>query len=481
MGDGDAFLFEIAGKAVFSGFQSDVDTILYRQQVVKDSLKTPGVIREIYALMVDQIARAKKGWWGLSHSPDLLLYSSVELLESSLGALRRLRSIAEESGSQFSSEAFSSLFLLFREELNEKYLISIQSHLTELKFRKGTLLSVELGQGNEAVNFMLRQSREEGTNWFERLLGKGPPTYTFHIDARDETGAQILSDMRHVGVSRVATALAESADHVLNFFKMLRTELAFYVGCMNLYDRLAAKKEPICFPVPADIGERRRSLVGLYDVCLSLQMEDRVVGNAIDADSRSLIIITGANQGGKSSFLRSIGLAQLMMQCGMFVAAEAFSAEICPAIFTHYKREEDATMKSGKFDEELLRISEIVDHIGPNSMLLFNESFAATNEREGSEIANQIVSALLEKQVEIFYVTHLYEFAHGFLVRKREDVLFLRAERRADGTRSFRLLEGEPLETAFGEDLYLQIFGSDDGTGTASISVDQGESETTVR
>jgi DNA mismatch repair ATPase MutS len=91
-------------------------------------------------------------------------------------------------------------------------------------------------------------------------------------------------------------------------------------------------------------------------------------------------------------------------------------------------------------------------------MLLFNESLAATNEREGSEIARQIVSGLLERRVKIFYVTHLYEFARGFFDRKSDNTLFLRAERKADGTRSFRLLEGEPLETSYGEDLYHQIF-----------------------
>jgi len=72
-----------------------------------------------------------------------------------------------------------------------------------------------------------------------------------------------------------------------------------------------------------------------------------------------------------------------MMQCGMFVGAESFAADLCAALFTHYKREEDATMKSGKFDEEIARMSDIVDGITPNSLVLFNESFAATNEREG--------------------------------------------------------------------------------------------------
>lgn len=147
-----------------------------------------------------------------------------------------------------------------------------------------------------------------------------------------------------------------------------------------------------------------------------------------------------------------------MMQCGLFVGADFFSADLCPALFTHYKREEDTTMKSGKFDEELARLSDIADHVVPHSILLFNESFAATNDREGSDIAAQIVRALLEKRNRVFYVTHLYDFASRFFAEQGNGTLFLRAERNADGSRTFRLSEGRPLETSYGEDLYREVF-----------------------
>jgi len=103
-------------------------------------------------------------------------------------------------------------------------------------------------------------------------------------------------------------------------------------------------------------------------------------------------------------------------------------------------------------------MSEIVDHISPNSILLFNESFAATNEREGSEIAKQIVAALLEKGIRVFFVTHFFEFAHHFAKKKAEGTLFLRSERQAEGGRTFKLIEGEPEKTSYGEDLYREIF-----------------------
>jgi DNA mismatch repair ATPase MutS len=196
-------------------------------------------------------------------------------------------------------------------------------------------------------------------------------------------------------------------------------------------------------------------------------MDDRVVSNDVSADRKSLIMITGANQGGKSTLLRSLGVAQLMMQSGMFVGARAFRASVCAGVFTHYKREEDATMEGGKLDEELARMSEIADRIRPGSLLLCNESFASTNEREGSEIARQVVRALLDRQIKVFFVTHMYDLARGFYNQDLESALFLRAERQPDGTRTFRLVKGGPLPTSYGEDSYRRIF--DVAAGVAAL------------
>jgi DNA mismatch repair ATPase MutS len=473
MAGGDEFLFKVADQALRSAFQNDLETIFHRQGILKDSLQNPDVIRQLYALAVEALEATKRRWWDLSsHYLASVLYSAIDLLEILSGMLKQLRRIAEEHAHQFTSEGFTSLFEMLRRELSDEYLTEIKNHLTELKFPKGVLVNAELGEWNESTNYVLHDSTKE-PNWFERLLGNGPPRHTFHLHPRDEAGARILSDMKNRATSRVTVALAESADHVLSFFKALRTELAFYVGCLNLHDRLAAQDEPVCIPTPAPVGERQHLFTGLYDVCLSLQMQRRVVGNTVNADGKDLVIITGANQGGKSTFLRSIGLAQLMMQAGMFVGAQSFAAEMCSSLFSHYKREEDVTMKSGKLDEELARMSDIVDHISPNSLVLFNESFAATNEREGSEIARQIVTALLKQGVKIFFVTHLYEFARGLSEMKADDHLFLRAERQPDGRRTFKVLPGEPLQTSFGDDLYKEVFGETRQSTGQTSRVDQ--------
>jgi len=476
MAGDDPLVLDVAAKNLLCGWRNDLGTILYRQAILKDCLKNPAAVRSLYSLAVEVIEKKRAKWFGVfGRYPGGILYEAIQLMQLFVEMLRKLRRLAEEHAEHFSSEGFTSLFAMIRRELSDAYLERVQQHLRELKFRRGVLLSAELGEGNEGTGYVLRQRNRKGANWFKRMIGQGPPSYTFRLHPRDEAGARILSEMRDCGINLVANALAQSAEHVLSFFEMLRVELAFYVGCLNLHDRLLAKGEPICFPVPVGVGERRHRFSGLYDVCLSLTMPGRVVGNAADADGKDFVIITGANQGGKSVFLRGIGLAQLMMQCGMFVAADSFEAELCTGLFTHYKREEDATMKHGKLDEELARMSEIAEHVSANALLVCNESFAATNEREGSEIARQIVCALVERRIKVFFVTHLYEFAHGLFESKRQDAVFLRAERLPDGARTFRLIDGEPLETSYGEDLYGQVFavGAERGWERDNLQPDQ--------
>jgi DNA mismatch repair ATPase MutS len=462
MAQGDEFLFEVTRSAVFSGLDLDVSGIVYRQDILKDCLRNPLVVKGLYELSIRAIETPKRISWGIfGMYPDSILSRSIDILGMLVTELKDLRNVAIAQDGVFESGGFKTLFAMLKRELSDDYFAKILEHLKELKFRGGVLISAELGKGNKGINYILRKSRDGTQNWLTRVLANRPTTYSYRLHPRDDQGARALSELKDRGIHLAANALAQATDHILSFFQMLRTELGFYVGCLNLHDQLTKKGEPICIPIPVESAGHGRSFRGLYDVCLSLHSEGRVVGNDLKGNNKELVIITGANQGGKSTFLRSVGLAQLMMQCGMFVAANSFSGNICDALFTHFTRAEDVTMKSGKLDEELSRMNEIIDHLTANSMILLNESFAATNEREGSEIARQIISALSEKKVQILFVTHLFTFARDLHDKNLETAVFLRAERKSDGSRTFKVTEGEPLETSYGEDLYRELFLAD--------------------
>ncbi len=422
MAAGDAFLHDMAQRALWSGLAADSDTIRYRQDILQDCLRHPAAIQELYRLALAAIESRKKTWFGVfSRYSSSILYGAVKMMEVLVEMLQALRTLAVANAGRFQSEGLTAFFSRIQNELDDEYFVRVRQHLKELHFRKGVLLSAELGIGNVGANYTLRKPHPEQRGWLARALAQGPPAYTLFIDDRDEAGAKALAEIKERGINRVAHALAQSADHILGFFAQLRAELAFYAGCLNLHARLTARDAPLCFPQPPPRGESRWSGRGLYDAGLALATGNRLVGNDLAADGQRLLVITGANEGGKSTFLRSLGLAQLMMQCGMFVPAESFCSNICDRIFTHYRRREDPTLRSGKLDEELARVSAIVDRLTPDSLILLNESFAATNEREGSEIAEQIVRGLSGKGARLVFVTHLYEFTRRWPPPPRQE------------------------------------------------------------
>ncbi len=459
MAIGDPFLFEVAKRAVLTGLENDLDTVRYRQDILRDCLRKDSVVREISRVAVASIENDKKNYWRLfSRSPGAILNRSIESLQMFVLSLKKLRTLADDHAGEFESDGFRSFFTMLQRELGDPFFARVDEHLKELQFRGGVLIGAELDKGNKGTRYVLRKPQGKKESWLRRIFSSHPPVYTCTIDDRDESGARALTELKDRGINHTAHVLAQSVDHLLSFFNLLRTELAFYIGGLNLHKGLTGLGHVTSFPLPVPAGRRGYSARGLYDACLALTMKRKVVSNDVQADGKDLVVITGANQGGKSTFLRSVGLSQLMMQCGMFVPAEFMRADLCGGLFTHYKREEDPSLKSGKLDEELSRMSDIADHLTSRSMLLFNESFASTNEREGSEIARQIIGALREKRIKVFYVTHLYEFARDEHNQKHDQTLFLRAERQPDGGRTFRIIEGEPLETSYGADIYHEVF-----------------------
>lgn len=471
MAEGDEFLRKAARQAVLSGLRDGPAEIRYRQAVLRDCLRNPSLVRSLYDIAVESAEGRRRGWLGIfSRYPGSILYDAVESLSTFMDLLARLRRLADEHEREFDSEGFRRFFSMLREELTDAYFAEVKDHLKQLRFDRGVLISAGLGDGNAGVDYVLRRPAAPGPGWIRRLLetilqALFPRRFDFtvRISDRDQAGARALSQIRDRGINLVANVAAQSADHIRGFFSALRAELAFYLGAAKAHRRLRAKGVPLCFPDPHPPGSRRRAFSGLREACLALDQEGSVTGNSLEADGRNPVIITGPNQGGKSTFLRSVGLAQAMMQAGMFVAAESFSADAHRGLFTHFKREEDASMKSGRFDEELGRMSAIADALSADSMILFNESFSSTNVREGSEVARQIVRALEEAGVRVFFVTHLYDFARGLWEEKRPGPLFLRAEREPDGRRTFRVKPGEPLPTSHGADVYQRVFGGSEG------------------
>jgi hypothetical protein len=452
MAGGDDYLAQVARAALFQPV-TDPDVISFRQDVFDDCVAQPDVFRELYQTATDspKVERGILLGWHAT-KPMARLHRSRTIMLGHLDLLRQVRAQADLHAASFTSAGMRSLFASVQAELSDDYLAEVERYLDLVELRGGLFETVRLGMANEPTGFVLRVPAKRPGLWDSLTSAFHPHTVT--VAERDMAGAESMAELQELGCVVAADALNRSADHVKAFFVSLRREVGFYVAALNLYENLRRRRLPTCRPAvrSVDGGLRAR---GLYSPLLAIRGE-KPVPSDLDATDSNLVVVTGANQGGKSTVLRAVGLAQLMSQCGMFAPAEEFTAAPVQAVFTHFRREEDDSMQSGKFDEELARMSSIADRITPGSLLMCNESFASTNERDAATVGGDVILALRDAGITVHLVTHQYELA-ARLREETADGTFLRAERLDDGTRTHRIVPGDPLRTSFGQDLYDEV------------------------
>ena len=285
MAAGDEFLFEMAKRAVLSPL-SEPDAIIYRQHVLADCLEHPEIARQIYQLAVEALENERKvgGLWPRS-GPDRILHRSVEVLKLHVDVLKQLQQIAGEQAANFRSEGFTRFFAMLRDALADDYLQQVGHHLHELEFKRGVSRAPNSARvrgrplhGTDAARAALDRAAAVREPLGELQLRQSCPRRERLPGAGGDPGK---------GINLLANTVAQSADHVRNFFSVLRLELAFYLGCLNLHDKLAEKQEPVCFPHPCAANQLTLTAEGVYDVSLTFHLENPVVGNEVNsAESR---------------------------------------------------------------------------------------------------------------------------------------------------------------------------------------------------
>lgn len=461
MAGGDKLLWAAARTALLTPLV-EPDTVRYRQQVLADCLAHPDVARALFDVAGRALEAERTVWWVPRSRPEMVLDRSVRVLNLQVGVIDELRALVAAHGDEMVSPGMVGFVATVRTELDEAFMAEMRDRLALLARNDGLLASASLAVDGQVALPVPRVPQRVGRLFSRPTVSK--PNYSFQIADRDEAGFRALGDLRDRALWRVADAADQAAGHVHDFFEALRGETAFYLACLNLDNRLAAVGAGLCVPTPVPPAQDVLSAEGLYDPCLVLRTGRPAVANDVAADGVRLLVVTGANHGGKTTLLRALGVAQVMAGAGVGVAARAFTAALTGAVRTHWAREEDAALAHGKLDEELARFSALVDELTPGALLLSNESFSSTNEAEGSQIALTVVRALVEAGVRVVAVTHLYGLAGELHESGRPSAVFLRAQRGENGHRPYRIEPAPPLSTSFARDLYEREFYTDNAS-----------------
>ena len=181
------------------------------------------------------------------------------------------------------------------------------------------------------------------------------------------------------------------------------------------------------------------SAKNLYDLALASDVDDTVTSNDVSMEKGKILIVTGHNRGGKTTFLKSIGIAQIMAQAGLFVPAEEYLCPVYQGILTHFPSGEDETLGDGKLAEELRRLKKDFHMLKGGGLALFNESFSTTTTKEGAEIGIDVLRAVNESGSHAVFVTHLMELA------EKRNVIGNALSLTTENSYSHRIIEGEPL------------------------------------
>jgi hypothetical protein len=486
--EADPYIQEVMKKVMMVPLHTK-EEIRYRQEILKDCLKRETFICQLYQLSTEILARwdklGRRGNQRTSAGNSTgSLITEAHVLNLFVTGLSELKALFAGEAEAFQAEGVLNFYERLCQEFSEELETNLRKVLKDISFfanekehgeittklveKPRIVFGCSMGDGLkpdafrlEAVSTQLRKHRAPDSTigraqeYFNALSGDA-----FSIRKEEALSTQAVR-MEHRVVRHLMLCCTPFMDAFRSFFDQLRFQAAFYRGAITLKHYMERFHIHACFPKVGKCGDLR--FAELRELVMGIEQRIEPVGNTCVIEDKMLLIVTGANQGGKSTFLRSIGIAQVMLQSGLMVAAEEFESGIFPSVFTHFTRREDSEMNSGRLDEELGRMSGIVDHLDAKSLVLLNESFASTTEKEGSVIAYDIVRALKEAGVKVLTVTHLLSFAQRMYEESARGecsgVEFLTALRMENGRRTFKMIRHAPELTSFGLDLYEELIG----------------------
>jgi len=428
-------VFSLKNSNLDEYFTADPAVIAHRMEVFGDMLAFPELsvtlnrlipvltdIMELRRLEADQGDTESY----LESITEIELYiSSLAILNEGLSPLR----------TQLSSGAFRLLAERIAELVNSEYYAELNKKLSELTTRVRDIRSVTIGvnldaqlrpasagvlsinpepfRSGDVLEKILRLNfKDDEYTCIANLVPFGKKqsenqktalSLAFN-SAINEVYKQSLRSWKKI----VQSYVLENTDFLLN----LMPEIEFLVKGTVLLRRLREKGLPLCIPeMPAGAPVFRA--YELYNPCVALKVDDEIVANDLEFDRENAMIyvLTGPNRGGKSVITCAMGLAQAMMQLGMFVPAERAVISIADGIFTHFPTGADDTIDKGRLGEECARLRDIFDEVTEHSLVLLDESLSSTGSFEASYIAAEVLAGLSRVGCRCLFSTHLHELA----------------------------------------------------------------------
>jgi hypothetical protein len=484
----------------------DPDVIAFRARAVDNLLEDPTLrqgLANILPALSAAVRERDRSMYGYQWTPgliverlgDLELYLAAaeglsEALDASPPGAPALGALRGAVQSLVQSEEFLSLgeeLPALRERLEKMQSVTIGVNLAgDLRPESATILSVDPekieGRGGLLDRLLGEEAAKRGITKLRGDPGRSlrslfPPMQPDAFGRENE----LVRDLRRL-IEGLVGPVGDAIDRFgwarTRAFARLEAELSFLLNAAALIERLRGAGLPVSRPEIAPAEGRGCYLEGAYNASLALRLGqsegfqragEEIVTNTVrfDGETSRVWILTGPNRGGKTTYSRAVGLAQVLFQAGLHVPARCGRISPADAVYTHFPRPETAALGEGRLDDEAIRLAEIFRAATPHSLVLINEGLSGTSTLESLALARDAVRGFCLLGARVVYVTHLHELAAQVEEINRTAggrgagslVAGVESEREGseDGhRRTFRIRPGPPLGLSYASEIAEQ-------------------------
>ncbi len=401
--------YRLSAAELCALFTDDPETLRRRQAVIRDVLELPGL-----EAALERLLDSLDGWEGRSGgrrgADDFAVGFSLEDFSWLDAYLRKIDAAWESlAGIPVRSEGLKALTALLRSLRESPRYRDAAADFEKLcpgfaapaRMRIGYNLDAEMKPSRLKLLYLAPPEAESGGK------GKGKKQMMLTRQAM-EMDAMLLQRLS-ANASRDINAfvLRETAP-----LRGLRQDLIVCLSASKLARSWREAGLPCCFPELRPAEEKVFRARDLFDPLLLLSAKEEVVVN--DASLREggeLAFLTGANQGGKTVYLLSIGLCQWLGQLGFPVPAAEAALSPVKNILTIFAPGGQRYGRKGLLAEEAGRIADAVAALTDESMLLFNEPLTGTGPDETKSISAEVAAVCMAAGARGVWVTHVYELA----------------------------------------------------------------------